>query len=227
MRGFESRFGEFGGGPARRRQRPHRYAKRAGYGRNLTLGLLRFGVDACCHCCLSRLRLVRPAALKWPETRVDGVFGPSRLSSRTCSTINQQANHHDGELSPPMMKGAYGSVSGRVPVRETSSERFALKFGGHTPFTVTTRGSEWLGGKAISLLFPARFHCPGLVFSILYLRRKHPDHVFTIWYLFSISIIVFSSVYYYIWKHIGYYSSSTMADSPVLASILIRISRRI
>ena len=43
------------------------------------------------------------------------------------------ANHHDGELSPPMMKGAYGSVSGRVPVRETSSERSLLVWRSH-PF---------------------------------------------------------------------------------------------
>jgi hypothetical protein len=51
------------------------------------------------------------------------------------------ANHHDGELSPPMMKGACGGVSGRVPVRETSSEAAVLSLAYFlTPFTVTYQG---------------------------------------------------------------------------------------
>ena len=43
-----------------------------------------------------------------------------------------RANHHDGGQSPPMMKGACGCLWGRVPVRETSSER-SLLVGGYTP----------------------------------------------------------------------------------------------
>ena len=42
------------------------------------------------------------------------------------------ANHHDGGQSPSMMKGACGCFWGRVPVRETLSER-SLLVGGHTP----------------------------------------------------------------------------------------------
>jgi hypothetical protein len=42
-----------------------------------------------------------------------------------------QANHHDGGQSPPMMKGACGCLWGRVPVRETSSERSLLVWRSH------------------------------------------------------------------------------------------------
>ena len=53
------------------------------------------------------------------------------------SSYRDLSNHHDGELSPPMMKGACGGVSGRVPVRETSSEAAVLSLAYFlTPFTV-------------------------------------------------------------------------------------------
>ena len=42
-----------------------------------------------------------------------------------------RANHHDGGQSPPMMKGACGCLWGRVPVRETSSERSLLVWRSH------------------------------------------------------------------------------------------------
>jgi hypothetical protein len=59
-------------------------------------------------------------------------------SQQTFHTQNPASNHHDGELSPPMMKGACGGVSGRVPVRETSSEAAVLSLAYFlTPFTVT------------------------------------------------------------------------------------------
>ena len=56
------------------------------------------------------------------------------LAAVTSGQRRRQAyptNHHDGELSPPMMKGACGGVSGRVPVRETSSERSLLVWRSH------------------------------------------------------------------------------------------------
>ena len=52
-------------------------------------------------------------------------------SSRLLRRIGPLTNHHDGGQSPPMMKGACGCLWGRVPVRETSSERSLLVWRSH------------------------------------------------------------------------------------------------
>jgi hypothetical protein len=79
----------------------------------------------------------KPAFSAWPVFRVPHVLPPV-IAQINYGANCFWANHHDGELSPPMMKGACGGVSGRVPVRETSSEAAVLSLAYFlTPFTVT------------------------------------------------------------------------------------------
>ena len=70
----------------------------------------------------------------WTSIGIFDNIGQVQEGMRTIArnqAIVLDANHHDGELSPPMMKGACGGVSGRVPVRETSSERSLLVWRSH------------------------------------------------------------------------------------------------
>jgi hypothetical protein len=41
----------------------------------------------------------------------------------------------------------------------------------------------------------------GLIIATLYLRRKHPGHVFTIWYAFWLMFTLFSGLFYYVWAN--------------------------
>jgi hypothetical protein len=53
----------------------------------------------------------------------------------------------------------------------------------------------------------------GLVFATLYLRRKHPGHVFTIWYAFWLMLTLFSGLFYYVSAN-----ARTIHDSPLSGS---------
>lgn len=56
----------------------------------------------------------------------------------------------------------------------------------------------------------------GLVFSTAYLRRKHPGHVFTIWYAFWLMLTLFSGLFYYLWAHPGSLSSSSFLGGSIV-----------
>ena len=66
------------------------------------------------------------------RARVRVTPGPqATLEQRLGMLEDSYTNHHDGGQSPPMMKGACGCLWGRVPVRETSSERSLLVWRSH------------------------------------------------------------------------------------------------
>jgi hypothetical protein len=61
----------------------------------------------------------------------------------------------------------------------------------------------------------------GLVFSILYLRCKHPDHVFTIWYAFWLMLIFYSGLFYYVWSNARTISASPLSGNSFLGGLVI------
>jgi hypothetical protein len=61
----------------------------------------------------------------------------------------------------------------------------------------------------------------GLVFSTLYLRRKHPGHVFTIWYAFWLMLTLFSALFYYVWAHARSIAGSALSGSSFLGGVII------
>jgi hypothetical protein len=61
----------------------------------------------------------------------------------------------------------------------------------------------------------------GLVFSTLYLRRKHPGHVFTIWYAFWLMLTLFSGLFYYVWAHAQSIAGSALSGSSFLGGVIV------
>jgi hypothetical protein len=60
----------------------------------------------------------------------------------------------------------------------------------------------------------------GLVFSTLYLRRRHPGHVFTIWYAFWLMLTLFSGLYYYVWANAPNIHSSILSGGAFLGGLV-------
>jgi hypothetical protein len=61
----------------------------------------------------------------------------------------------------------------------------------------------------------------GLVFSTLYLRCKHPGHVFTIWYAFWLMLTLFSGLFYYVWAHAQSIAGSALSGSSFLGGLIV------
>lgn len=61
----------------------------------------------------------------------------------------------------------------------------------------------------------------GLVFSILYLRRRHPGHVFTIWYAFWLMMTLFSGLFYYVWKNAVTIHASLISGNSILGGLVV------
>jgi hypothetical protein len=61
----------------------------------------------------------------------------------------------------------------------------------------------------------------GLIFAIFYLRRKHPGHVFTIWYAFWLMLILYSSLFYYVWENARTIHASPLSGNAFLGQLVI------
>ena len=61
----------------------------------------------------------------------------------------------------------------------------------------------------------------GLVGAILYLRRKHPGHVFTIWYAFWLMFTLFSGLFFYVWAHSETIAGSAMSGAAPLGGFIV------
>jgi ABC-type sugar transport system permease subunit len=61
----------------------------------------------------------------------------------------------------------------------------------------------------------------GLVIATLYLRRKHPGHVFTIWYAFWLMLTLFSGLFYYVWANEQAIPGSILSGSSFLGGFIV------
>jgi hypothetical protein len=61
----------------------------------------------------------------------------------------------------------------------------------------------------------------GLVIATLYLRRKHPGHVFTIWYAFWLMLTLFSGLSYYVWANEQSIPGSILSGSSLLGRFVV------
>ena len=61
----------------------------------------------------------------------------------------------------------------------------------------------------------------GLVFATLYLRRRHPGHVFTIWYAFWLMLTLFSGLFYYVWANAQAITGSALSGSSFLGGLIV------
>jgi len=61
----------------------------------------------------------------------------------------------------------------------------------------------------------------GLVFATLYLRRRHPGHVFTIWYAFWLMLTLFSGLFYYVWANAQAIPGSALSGSSFLGGLIV------
>lgn len=61
----------------------------------------------------------------------------------------------------------------------------------------------------------------GLVVATLYLRRKHPGHVFTIWYAFWLMLILFSGLFYYVWANERSIPGSMLSGSSPVGGFIV------
>jgi hypothetical protein len=61
----------------------------------------------------------------------------------------------------------------------------------------------------------------GLVFATLYMRRRHPGHVFTIWYAFWLMLTLFSGLFYYVWANPQAIAGSALSGSSFLGSLIV------
>jgi hypothetical protein len=61
----------------------------------------------------------------------------------------------------------------------------------------------------------------GLVLSTLYLRCKHPGHIFTIWYAFWLMLTLFSGLFYFVWAHARSIGGSMLSGSSFLGGVIV------
>ncbi|WP_426437055.1 hypothetical protein [Bradyrhizobium genosp. P] len=61
----------------------------------------------------------------------------------------------------------------------------------------------------------------GLVVATLYLRRKHPAHVFTIWYAFWLMLTLFSGLFYYVWANERSISGSILSGASLVGGFVV------
>jgi hypothetical protein len=61
----------------------------------------------------------------------------------------------------------------------------------------------------------------GLVIATLYLRRKHPGHVFTIWYAFWLMLTLFSGLFYYVWANERSIPNSILSGSSLVGGFVV------
>jgi hypothetical protein len=61
----------------------------------------------------------------------------------------------------------------------------------------------------------------GLVVATLYLRRKHPGHVFTIWYAFWLMLTLFSGLFYYVWANERSIPGSILSGNSLLGGFVV------
>jgi hypothetical protein len=61
----------------------------------------------------------------------------------------------------------------------------------------------------------------GLVIATLYLRRKQPGHVFTIWYAFWLMLTLFSGLFYDVWANSQTISGSSMSGTSFLGGFIV------
>ncbi|MET4719484.1 glucan phosphoethanolaminetransferase (alkaline phosphatase superfamily) [Bradyrhizobium japonicum] len=61
----------------------------------------------------------------------------------------------------------------------------------------------------------------GLILATLYLRRKHPGHVFTIWYAFWLMLILFSGLFYYVWASERSISGSILSGNSPIGGFIV------
>jgi hypothetical protein len=66
----------------------------------------------------------------------------------------------------------------------------------------------------------------GLVIATLYLRRKHPGHVFTIWYAFWLMLTLFSGLFYFIWANEQSIPGSILSGSSLLGGFVVWFQRQ-
>jgi hypothetical protein len=61
----------------------------------------------------------------------------------------------------------------------------------------------------------------GLIVATLYLRRRHPGHVFTIWYAFWLMLTLFSGLFYYVWENPDKIPNSILSGNAPLGRIIV------
>ena len=57
------------------------------------------------------------------------------------------------------------------------------------------------GFSPVTLLFLGLAFAVALCLSILVVRRDHPDHVHTLWYVFSLTLCAVSVLFFYIYEN--------------------------
>lgn len=65
----------------------------------------------------------------------------------------------------------------------------------------------------------------GLVIATLYLRRKHPGHVFTIWYAFWLMLTLLSGLFYYVWANEQAIPGSILSGASLLGGFIVWFQR--
>jgi hypothetical protein len=74
--------------------------------------------------------------------------------------------------------------------------------------------------ETVSILSAIALPFLGLVFvatlyrSILFVRRDHPDHVHTLWYIFSLTLCLVSLLFYYIFKNATSIQDTLLSGMP-------------
>ncbi len=68
--------------------------------------------------------------------------------------------------------------------------------------------------SAIVLLFLGLVFIATLYRSILFVRRDHPDHVHTLWYIFSLTFCLVSLLFFYIFENATSIQDTLLSGTP-------------
>ena len=76
------------------------------------------------------------------------------------------------------------------------------------------------GLSAVTLALLGLVSVVTLCLSILTIRREHPHHVHTLWYIFSLTICIVSVLFFYIFKNAGSIQNSLLGGVPGAAAVI-------